>query len=165
MRRVSACNFLTENKRSRNDKKSVEVAAVSLAENCRKKREWLESRLCEVIQSVDLLRDVASARASCSFFATPMAGNPTSNGASHKAGISGFSSLEGTKRPGDEGLMGSVDEKNVWEGRRGCRVQQPLSIFSETFSVPPVSGHKQSGSAGMFTSWSWWGVLPLLLPV
>lgn len=70
---VSACNFLTLNKRSRNEKKAStpldgvrnEDAAVSLAENCRKKKEWLESRLCEVIQSVDLL---ASTRASFSFF-------------------------------------------------------------------------------------------------
>lgn len=139
---VSACNFLTLNKRSRNDKKAStpldgvknEDAAVSLAENCRKKKEWLASRLCEVIQSVDLL---ASTRASFSFFfATLTAGNPTSNGASHEAGISRFGSLEGTKRPGDEGLMGSVDEKNVWEGRRGRRVQQPPTIFSETFSCP-----------------------------
>lgn len=98
------------------------------------KKEWLESPLCEVIQSVDLL---ASTRASFSFFfATLTAGNPTSNGASHEAGIGRFSSLEGTKRPVDEGLMGSVDEKNVWEGRRGRRVQQPPSIFSETFSRP-----------------------------
>lgn len=66
---VSAFNFLTENKRSRNDKKSVldgvtnEVAAVSLAENCR-----LVGLLCEVIQSVDLLRDAASTRVSFLFF-------------------------------------------------------------------------------------------------
>lgn len=88
-----------------------------------------------------LLRDVASTRASFSFFfffvATLTAGNPTSNGAWHGAGISSFSSLEGTKRPGDGGLLGSADEKNVWEGRRGRRVQQPPSIFSETFSRPP----------------------------
>lgn len=40
-----------------------EVAAVSLAENCR-----LVGLLCEVIQSVDLLRDAASTRVSFLFF-------------------------------------------------------------------------------------------------